>query len=523
MATIETPWRSPFWTRLSVISPFLAYIRMLRAISEMAAAMTVCSPLENPATAANARPCCLASTTSTSAAIGSRSSSPTVARLLGFVEPAFFGAAIEEGESFFEVQHGGDALERQAELHHGERHVGLNADDDRLGAAEARHVRDVTQCPYRERVHHVERGDVHDDAATARPPDLGDQGFAKMGEIGVCKGGLNRGNEILPLPQNRYFHGVLLLARRFWSDFADLRRRRRAIGEQALSLFDASLQVTDRGHFAQVDADRHQRLRDFGRQARHDDRGAQQAGRFDRLHQVVGDAGVHGRHTGHVDHDDLGAVGANRAQQLFGELTGTLWIDDADDRQNQQPLAHLKHWRRQLPDRFLLLPDDALALFDESDGHRVRDAVRRGLVAVEDSVQLFDIVLVFIEQRAGEYVTEQEHDADDFVCFDAPRNDSLRQSPRVRLQGFERSGLERFHVVVVYRGRFGEDFFLGHRRQQLGARNAPRPFLAQLRAVLSQVRDQLAQQPGRGFRQRRGFRRPRRDAHAFLGVHGFET
>src|SRR5213075_2283481 len=117
---IDTPWRSPFWTRLSVISPFFAYIRMLRAISEIAAAMTVCSPLENPATAASARPCCLASTTSTSAAIGSRRSSPTAGRLPWFgVEPALFGAAIQEGEAFFEVEDGGDALEGQAELHHG--------------------------------------------------------------------------------------------------------------------------------------------------------------------------------------------------------------------------------------------------------------------------------------------------------------------------------------------------------------------------------------------------------------------
>src|SRR2546426_11176537 len=137
MATTETPWRSPFWTRLRMISPFLAYIRMLRAISEMAAAMTVCSPLENPATAASARPCCRASTTSTSAAIGRRSSSPTAARLLGFgFERAFFGAAIEEGEAFFEVQHGGDAFQRQAELHHGDRHIGLNPHDDPLPAAQ---------------------------------------------------------------------------------------------------------------------------------------------------------------------------------------------------------------------------------------------------------------------------------------------------------------------------------------------------------------------------------------------------
>src|ERR1041385_9187071 len=120
---METPWRSPFWTRLSVISPFLADIRMLRAISEMAAAMTVWSPLENPATAASARPCCLASTTSTSAAIVRRSSSATgrAARgSPGFVEPTSaqpaFGAAVQEGEAFLEVEHRGDAFEREAEL-----------------------------------------------------------------------------------------------------------------------------------------------------------------------------------------------------------------------------------------------------------------------------------------------------------------------------------------------------------------------------------------------------------------------
>src|SRR6266540_4007103 len=95
---------------------------MLRAISEIAAAMTVCSPLENPATAAKARPCCRASTTSTSAAIDRRSSSPTAARSLGLgFERALFGTAIQEGETFFEVQHGRDALQGEAELHQRDR------------------------------------------------------------------------------------------------------------------------------------------------------------------------------------------------------------------------------------------------------------------------------------------------------------------------------------------------------------------------------------------------------------------
>src|SRR5207302_10304439 len=201
IATTETPWRSPFWTRLRIISPFLAYMRILRAISEMAAAMTVCWPLENPATAASARPCCLASTTSTSATIGRRSSSPTAARLFGSgLYEALFSAAIQEGEAFFEVQHGGDAFQRQTELHHREGDVGLDAHDDGLGAAQAGHVRDVAQRAHGERVHDVECGDVDDHPTAARPPDLGDQRFTKMGHIGVSKCGRNRGNEELPLP-----------------------------------------------------------------------------------------------------------------------------------------------------------------------------------------------------------------------------------------------------------------------------------------------------------------------------------
>ena len=231
--------------------------------------------------------------------------------------------------------------------------------------------------------------------------------LSKMNAVGDLQGGIEEAERLLANPVGR----------------------RRAVSEQPLRFFDASLQVTDRGHFAQVDADGDERLRDFRRQAGHDDGGAQQARGFDRLDQVVRDAGVHGRHTGHVDHDDFGAVGANGAQQLLRQLAGALRVDDTDDRQNQEPLAHLEHGRRQLPDGFLLLPDDALALFHESDGHRVRDAVCRGLVAVQDPVQFFDVVLVFGEQGAGEHVTEEEHDTDDFVCFDSSGNDSLRQSP----------------------------------------------------------------------------------------------
>src|SRR5437660_1808336 len=134
------------------------------------------------------------------------------------------------------------------------------------------------------------------------------------------------------------------------------------VPQQPLRLLDTPLAIAHRRQLAQVDTDRRERLGDFGREARYDDRGAQQPRRFDRLHEVVGDVRVHGRDARDVDHDYLGAVGPDGPQQLLGELARALRIDDADDRQDQEPLAHLQHRRRQLPDRFLLLPDDALAL-----------------------------------------------------------------------------------------------------------------------------------------------------------------
>src|SRR5438552_1977837 len=385
-AITTTPCRSPFVTTLSAISPRLAYMRMLRASSEIAAAITVWSPLEKPASAATLRPCWRAVTTSTSDAIGTRSSSSTV---------------------------------------------------------------DAPRAALR---------------------------------YWPC---LRIGTSTAPSAT-----GVSASSRLLGQIF----QRQDLVAEQPLRLLDAALQVAHGCHLAQVDADRDERLGDFGRQAGDDDGGAEQPRRLDRLHEVVRDVRVHRRHTGDVDHDHLRAVGADRPQQLLGQLTGTLRIDDPDDRQNEEPLAHLQHRRRQLADRLLLLPDDALALLHETHGHRVGDPVRRGLVGVENAVQFVEVFVVLAEQRAGEHVAQQQHDADDFVRLDPPRDDALGKVARVRLQRLERPGLERFDVVVVHRRRLGKDLRFGHRREQLGPRDPPRPLLTQLRAILAQVGDELAQQ-----------------------------
>src|SRR3989475_6341709 len=207
-----TPCRSPFETTLSAISPRLAYMRMLRASSEIAAAMTVWSPLEKPAFAATLRPCWRAVTTSTSDAIGTSSSSGTVAVPRAAVDgplaalDALASHVIEEGQPFLQIERSRDALERQAELHHRKGDLGLDPDDDGLGAAQPRHVRDVAQRAHGERVHDGERRHVHDDAAGTEAPHSLDQRFSQLGEIGDGEHGVNGPDRVLARLGTRNSH-----------------------------------------------------------------------------------------------------------------------------------------------------------------------------------------------------------------------------------------------------------------------------------------------------------------------------
>ena len=107
------------------------------------------------------------------------------------------------------------------------------------------------------------------------------------------------------------------------------------------------------------------------------------------------------------------------AEQLIGELCSSLAIKNADDGQDQQPLADLQHGCGQLADRVLLLADDAFAFIDEANGNGVRDPVRCRFICVEDAVEHGEVVVILREERAREYVAEQQDDADDFVRLDA--------------------------------------------------------------------------------------------------------
>src|SRR5258705_189999 len=105
------------------------------AISQIAAAITVWSPALKPTSSASSRPRCRALTTSTSDAMAMASSSDMIAARLDLT--------VEEHESFLKVQRGRHTFQREAELHHGESDLRLNADDHRFGAAQPRHVREI--------------------------------------------------------------------------------------------------------------------------------------------------------------------------------------------------------------------------------------------------------------------------------------------------------------------------------------------------------------------------------------------
>ena len=73
---------------------------------------------------------------------------------------------------------------------------------------------------------------------------------------------------------------------------------------------------------------------------------------------MVGDGFVDVGDAGDVDDDDFGAVGADAAQELVGELLGAWAVEDADDGEDQQSFADLEYGGGEFADGVLLLADD---------------------------------------------------------------------------------------------------------------------------------------------------------------------
>ena len=171
-------------------------------------------------------------------------------------------------------------------------------------------------------------------------------------------------------------------------------------------------------------------------------------------------------------------------------------------------LLHLQHAHG-----LLVLANEALPLFDKTDAHRIGDAIGGRFVSIEHAVEQFEVVLIFLEQGAGQDVAQQQNNPQHFPCFHAPRDDTLGQVPGVGLQGGDAAGFQNLKVMVVRGRRFRKNLHLAHGREQLRLANAPGPFLAELGAVRPQVRHEFAQQLGAAFARRAGCTICLRTAH----------
>src|SRR3989442_8242238 len=179
---------------------------MLRASSEMAVAMSVASPVENPSSVARAGPRCRAATISWSELMATRISPALTVSLSVYV----LELLNQVRQTFLQVQRRRNVFQGQPQLHHGKGHFRLYPHDHRFRAAQPDHVRDLPQRPRRERVHHVHRRHIHDHPPRAKLHYLLHQTTPQVLQVRVRERRLKGGNQHLSLFQTADFHVALL-------------------------------------------------------------------------------------------------------------------------------------------------------------------------------------------------------------------------------------------------------------------------------------------------------------------------
>src|SRR5919202_2950077 len=194
-ATTRRPYRPSSYIGSSRISPLPTWTTMLRAISEIAVAMSVASVLEKPSFVARARPSARAGTMSESEVMGTRISSP----ILG-VPPHL---SVEPRERLVEIERRVERLEVQLELHHRDRDVGLDPDDHGLRAAEPGGDRDRAERAGDEGVDDVQCPDVDDEPARTLAADPLGQLVAEGEDLAVAEAKLQRSDQIVALAKDR--------------------------------------------------------------------------------------------------------------------------------------------------------------------------------------------------------------------------------------------------------------------------------------------------------------------------------
>src|SRR5574341_167862 len=198
-AMMRMPSLFPSWICLRTISPSPAYWRMLRAASEMAVAMKICSLLVKPISAASARPSCLAVTISASLLIGRTASSSSM-------PAAAFCLLVQIDQPLFQVKGRRRIFQRDPKLDHIKGNIRLDAYDDRFRAAQSKHLDDSPQGADRERVDHVEHSDIDHDTQRALLAHAGGQFVAQLDEVLIRQRGLDRRDQIVALFQNWDLH-----------------------------------------------------------------------------------------------------------------------------------------------------------------------------------------------------------------------------------------------------------------------------------------------------------------------------
>src|SRR3990172_1286181 len=174
---------------------------MFLATSEMAVAISVCSVLDRPLSAASSRPFWRAVTMSVSWSIGT------------WVSPGIASTPSDhhtgERQALLEIEGGVHAIEGQPELDHGEGDVGLDPNHHRPRAPELRRLGDPADRAAPERVDDVERGHVDDHGAAPETSDALGELVSKLDERAVRQRLLQRGDEDVPLLHDRDRHASL--------------------------------------------------------------------------------------------------------------------------------------------------------------------------------------------------------------------------------------------------------------------------------------------------------------------------
>jgi hypothetical protein len=110
---------------------------------------------------------------------------------------------VEDRECLVEVERRVERLEVQVELHHRDRHVGLDADDHGRCAAEPRGDCDRAERAGDEGVDDVQGADVDDEPACALAADPLGQLVAERENLAVAEVGLDRGDQEIALAKDR--------------------------------------------------------------------------------------------------------------------------------------------------------------------------------------------------------------------------------------------------------------------------------------------------------------------------------